>query len=67
MTEINLSDTATLLLFLVAVLVVVLCGLVVYLLSFLSRIELILWRMRRDLRPPEVPRDNNGQRLRERL
>lgn len=67
MDQINLNDTATMVLILVAVLVLVLTAFVVYLLGLITRVEFTLWRVNRALRPPEVPRNANGHRIRERI
>lgn len=60
---INLSDGLVLF---IAILAILLAGLVLYLIVLLTRVETVLWRVTRTLRP-EVRRDHNGRRLYERL
>lgn len=47
-----------------AALIIALAGLLIYIAILLERIECLLHRLKR---PPEVLRDGNGRRLRERL
>jgi len=63
--NVQLSDTAEMTLMMLGVLTLIIVALVLYLITLLIRVEQILWRLGRLIRP-EVLRDGKGKPIHQR-